>query len=252
MNSRYFEVNEEGCNIRSKIYYDDLKKINRVILCLHGFGGHKDNKATEKLAERVITKYKGIAVITFNWPCHGDDVRKKLELATCEQYLTLMLKHIKDKYGVEKPFCVANSFGAYMTLKYVHKYGNPFTKIILRCPAIDMYDSLMERIIKKDEMEKLKSGKEALVGFDRKVLVNADFLKELKEEDVRKMDFMDFADDILIIHGTSDEIIPFEEVVKFSDDNVIELVAVEGADHRFRDQTKMERVIKTVCEFFAL
>lgn len=249
MNSRYFEVNEEGCNIRAKIYFSDIHNIKKVILCFHGFGGHKDNKSTEKLAERVTSKYKGIAVITFNWPCHGDDVRKRVVLSDCDTYLRLMLKYINEKYGVERPYAHGVSFGGYMVLKYINQYGNPFDKIVLRSPAIDMYESLTERIMKNDDFDKLEAGKDVAVGFDRKVFVNKDFIEEIKKNDVRKMDFLDYADDLLIIHGNADEIIPCEISKQLAEDNVIEFIEVEGADHRFSNPLKMEIVIKSICEF---
>ena len=78
MNNRYFEVNKDGYNIRAKIYYGDLKNVKQVVLFGHGFGGHMDNKAAKKFAERVISKYKGKAVVTFNLPCHGNEDRKSV------------------------------------------------------------------------------------------------------------------------------------------------------------------------------
>lgn len=252
MQIRYFEVNDEGCNIRAKIYFSDIHDIKRVILGLHGFGGNKDNKSTEKLAERVTSKYKGIALITFNWPCHGDDVRKRVVYSDCDMYLRLMLKYIKEKFGVEKPFAYGVSFGGYMILNHIHENGNPFEKVVLRSPAVNMYESLSTRIMKDDECAKLEAGKDVAVGFDRKVFVNREFMETIKEKDVFKMDFIDYADDLLIIHGNADGIIPCEMAKKLADDNVIEFVEVDGADHRFSNPNKMEIVIKRICEFMNL
>lgn len=80
---KYFEINGGGHNIRCKLYCRDEKLIGRIVLFCHGFGGHKDNGAAEKFAMRAISKHKDIAVLTFNWPCHGDDVKKKLRLEDC-------------------------------------------------------------------------------------------------------------------------------------------------------------------------
>ena len=63
---RYFEINENGHNIRCKLYYQDLQNIRRVVVFGHGFGGHKDNGAAAKFAERLLTKHKGCAMVTFN------------------------------------------------------------------------------------------------------------------------------------------------------------------------------------------
>ena len=72
---RYFQINKKGHNIRCKLYYRDLHNVSRVVIFGHGFGGHKDNNAAEKFAERLLSKYKGAAMVTFDWPCHGDDVK---------------------------------------------------------------------------------------------------------------------------------------------------------------------------------
>ena len=77
---RYFEINQKEQNIRCKIYSWDLKNIQRIVIFGHGFGGHRDNTAAEKFAERMLSKYKDCALLTFNWPSHGDDAKNTLHL----------------------------------------------------------------------------------------------------------------------------------------------------------------------------
>ncbi len=185
---RYFEINEHGHNIRCKIYCRDLKSIGRVVVFGHGFGGHKDNSAAEKFAERMISKYKNTAMITFNWPGHGDDVKKNLRLADCKEYLSLVIEHIRQKYTTDEIYAYATSFGGYLVLNYIQERGNPFRKIALRCPAVNMYDVMMQTIASHEEAELLKKGKPVLVGFDRKVPVGPALLAELKEQDIRQLE----------------------------------------------------------------
>lgn len=249
---RYFEINEGGHNIRCKLYYSDLKSIRRVVIFCHGFGGHKDNGAAEKFAERLTSKYKGAAMVTFNWPCHGDDVKKKLTLSDCETYLTLVVEHVKQRYQTEELYCYATSFGGWLTLHYILGKGNPFRKIALRCPALNMYDALTSTIMTEENREQLKKGKDVPVGFDRKVPVSPAFLEEVRENDILQLDFLDYAENLLILHGTADEIIPYDVSYAFADNNLIEFVSVEGADHRFRDPKKMEIAMKAILEFFNL
>ena len=249
---RYFEINESGHNIRCKLYYSDLKAIRRVVIFCHGFGGHKDNGAAEKFAERLTSKYKGAAMVTFNWPCHGDDVKKKLTLSDCFSYLSLVVEYVKQRYQTEQLYCYATSFGGWVTLNYILENGSPFRKIAMRCPALNMYDALTDTIMTQDNREQLMKGKEVPVGFDRKVPVSPAFLAEIREKDILQVDFLDYAEDLLIIHGTTDEIIPYEVSYAFADNNLIEFVPVEGADHRFRDPKKMEVAMKAILEFFHL
>jgi len=96
----------------------------------------------------------------------------------------------------------------------------------------------------------LEKGKEILVGFDRKMKIDRHFLDSLKAFDVRKHEYFDYADDILILHGTKDEWIPIELPRKFAEDNVIEFVPVEGANHPFQNPQHMALAIHKIIEFF--
>jgi hypothetical protein len=248
----YFDINENGCSIRCKLYCTDRNAIKRVIVFCHGFGGHKDNKAAETFAKRAITKRKGTAVVTFDWPCHGSDARKNLLLEDCDTYLTTVIEYLRARYDTDELYAYGTSFGGYLLLKYLAKHGNPFRKVALRCPAINMYGTLMDAVANDDDKSNLTHGKPVLMGFDRKVRVSPQFLESVKATDIRMIPFFDFADDILIVHGTADEIVPIADSDQFANDNVIEFVPIAGADHRFRDPKKMDAAIALIIEFFGL
>ena len=246
---KYFDINEAGYSIRCKLYCSDLHKIKKIVIFGHGFGGHKDNKAAEKFAAKLISKHREFCVITFNWPCHGDDARKNLQLSECDTYLTFVIEYAKRVFETEEIYAYATSFGGFLFLKYIAEHGNPFKKIALRCPAITIYDSMIHRIMSQDDYDKIMKGKPVLVGFDRKIKISKPFLDELEAADIRKHDFTDYADDILILHGTRDEVIPFDVSAEFADDNVIELIALQNGDHRFTDPKIMDLAIHNIIEF---
>ena len=83
MKAQNYTVSRNGYNVSCKLYCEDRKAIRGVVLFGHGFGGHKDNRAAERFAQRALDKLH-LATVTFNWPCHGDDVRKKLRLKDCD------------------------------------------------------------------------------------------------------------------------------------------------------------------------
>ena len=249
---KYFDIKGQDCVVRSKMYCGDLRAAKKAVLFGTGFAGHKDNNAANHFAEKVLSKYKDVIVIVFNWPAHGDDVKKKPVLEDCGYYLELVIKETQERFGIHELYAYATSFGGYLVLKYISEHGNPFRKIALRCPAIDMYDVLTRAIMRNDELDRIMKGKEVTVGFDRKVMVVPEFLEALKANDIRERDFLDEADNILIIHGTADEVVPFESVRSFAEDNVIEFIPVERADHRFRNPAHMNLAAKYVLEFFCL
>jgi len=249
---KYFDINESGYSVRCKLYCSSVNAVKRAVIFGHGFGGHKDNKAAEKFAAKIISKHRDIGVVTFNWPCHGDDARKNLLLSECDTYLTLVIDHVKKWFDTDEISGYATSFGGYLFLKYTAEHGNPFRKIALRCPSVNMYAAITNRLMTADDLEKIQKNKPVLVGFDRKVKISRQFLEDLKKSGISETDYMDYADDILILHGMKDEVIPFDDSAAFADRNVIEFIPVPNADHRFTDPKTMDLAIHEIIEFFAL
>ena len=248
---KYYNINAEGCSIRCKLYAESMKP-ERVILYGHGFCGHKDTKAAEHFAARLLEKNRGSALLCFDWPCHGEDVRKVLRLEDCEKYLRLVAEDVHARFAPERLDGYATSFGGYLFLKAVSEGFSSFTKIALRCPAVCMYRVLSSTIMSEESLRQLERGKSALVGFDRKIAVDRVFLESLLAADLMQRDFLPWADDILILHGRLDEIVPFEDVKRFAEDNVIDFVPVEGADHRFQNPKAMELATKEILRFLDL
>ena len=106
--------------------------------------------------------------------------------------------------------------------------------------------------MKSDEFERIMKGKDALVGFDRKIVVTRSLLDALKVNDIRQRDFLEYSESILILHGTADEVVPFADGQDFADNNLIEFIPVEGADHRFQNPVHMSLANKYTMEFFGL
>ena len=249
---KLFDINTAGQSIRCKLYYDKIREIQKVILYGHGFAGHRNATSAQKFAERILSKYKGIAVLLFDLPCHGDDVKKKLSLQDCMVYLKTVITYAFEEFHPEELYSYATSFGGYLILKYIAENDSPFEKIVLRCPAVNMYDVLTRTIMTREDLETIAKGKKVSVGFDRKVEIDHHFLEELHDSDIWNNSYLDFADDILILHGTKDEVVPISAVERFADDNVIEFIPVENADHRFQNPACMEAATKAALQFFGL
>lgn len=249
---KYFEINAQGHNIRCKLYHQGPGTAKRAVIFCTGFAGHKDNRAAETFADKLLSKHKDVILVVFNWPAHGDDVKKKLTLEDCGVYLDLVVRETKARFGAQQLYAYAASFGGYLVLKYISEQGSPFEKITLRCPAVDMYGVMTRDIMRNDEYERIMKGKDVQAGFDRKVTITRAFLDALKENDIRRRDFLDWAEDLLILHGTADEVVPFADGKAFAEDNLIEFIPVEGADHRFQNPLHMSLATKAVLQFFAL
>lgn len=251
MNEKKFDINEEGVSVRCRIMTENVSRTHdHVIICTHGYGSSKDVANITRFAEKELAKHKDDAVIAYDWPCHGQDAKKKLDLDDCMQYLTLVVKYARETLQAKEICNYSVSFGGYLTLKYIAEIGNPFTKIALRAPGLRMHD-LMLKNVKDADLDKLEKGKEVLIGFDRKMKVDKKLFDQLAESDVRKYEYFDYADSMIVIHGTEDEMVPIQDSEEFCENNVIEFVPVEGADHPFRNPKLMDTAIHTVISFFS-
>ena len=113
-----------------------------------------------------------------------------------------------------------------------------------------MYDILTKKVLSEDDLHLINKGKTVQVGFNRKIKVDKELLEELYKNDVRKLDFVDESEKILITQGTNDELVPYDEVRDFADNNIIEFRTVEGADHLFSNPAKMRKYIDYVEELY--
>lgn len=247
---KYYSINRNGCSIRCKLYSADGHAPESVVIYGHGFSGHKDNAGAQKLAAKLHKRHPRTALLCFDWPCHGEDAGAKLSLDGCLRYLDAVLADTKERFRTDTLYGCAISFGGFLFLQYIRRCGDPFRALALRCPAIPMYQVLTDCVIPEDAQALLRRGKPALVGFDRKVKVTQDFLKELQAADLMERDFRQIADTAVVIHGTKDEIVPFDAVRAFAETNGIPFFPVEKADHRFSDPKKLDEAMEIMLAAF--
>ena len=229
-----FDIIDSNNSIKCKMYCNNPHDFNTIIISCHGFAGSKENNTTKKLAETFLDKYK----------------KQKLRLSDCNDYLNSVINYVKEELKVDNILSQATSFGGYLVLKYINENNNPFNKIAFRCPALNMYDILINKTMTEEEVNKVNKGKPVLVGFRRKIKVDKEILDEIKENDVTKLDFIDESEKILIVQGTEDELVDFDIVKEFADNNIIDFKPVEGADHRFNSPADLRKFIDYVEELY--
>lgn len=80
--------------------------------------------------------------------------------------------------------------------------------------------------------------------------IDRSFLQDLKEFNVMDKEYFEYADDMLILHGTNDDMIPISISQEFAENNVIEFIPIEGANHPFQNPNHMALAIHHIIEFF--
>ena len=245
----FFDVPLDGGRIRCVLYCADPAAVRHAVLFCHGFGGHRENRAAARYAAHELAGRKDFALVTFDWPCHGSDAHETLCLEDCTRYLRRMTEYIAERFAPETLDAYATSFGGYLTLRYISEHGSPFRRIALRAPAVNMHDALTGTILPPDDCQRLLAGEVVEAGFDRKIPVTRAFVESLGQADIRQRDFTLWADRILILHGTCDEIISPAAVTAFAERNGITLIPFEGGDHRFLNPGQMDAAIERISEF---
>lgn len=240
-----FMIHEGQYNIPCLLYSDGGSAFDRIVICCHGFAGHKGNAAMKRFADYVLPRHKNLAVLCFDWPCHGKDTRKKLKLEDCLAYLDLVIRYADTELAAKDLYLYATSFGGYLALLYIAEHGNPFQKLALRCPAVDMYEVLVYRVMTEVDRSLIAQGKSVLIGFDRKITIHPEFLVSLQAADISQLDYTAYSEDILILHGIEDEIVPVGLVEDFAEDNFIDYITMH-ADHRFTDPAEMMDAIRII------
>ena len=224
MKEKYFDIVGSGYSVKCKLYCADANAVKKLIISCHGFGGSKENAAAKRVAERMLPVHKDAALLTFDWPCHGEDVKPRFTLADCDTYLTAVLEYARERFSPESISFNGTSFGGYAVLKYMHE-------------------------LTENDLDKLRRGKDAIVGFEKKFKINRQFLDSLAENDIMRYDFSAFADTMLIMHGTRDETVPIDAVRRFAEQNDLMLIEINGADHMFKDPARMSEYVNNTVDF---
>ena len=231
-------------------FYDELAAVDHIVLYGNDFAKSMDKSEAERLAAHFQLDKKNTAVITFDWPCHGDDCSKSFQLKDCSRYLMRLSEYIHTRFYPKTFSVYAAGFGANQVLRYIRDHNNPFHRIILRSPTLNMYDAMVNHILSRENRKELLKGNDVNVGL-RESMSKAQ-LMDFLSEDIELNSFAEYCDDLCIIHGTEDEIVSAESVRVFAyinqihDDN---LLFVERADHSFTVPAWMDEAFKKAVSF---
>lgn len=214
-----------------------------VIIAMHGFCGDKESSCISALEEKANNV--GIGLVKFDWPGHGESevTGDQLTINNCLSDINSVVKHIKRVSPQAKIIAFATSFGGYLALLYHYYNRGVFDKLILRSPAINMYNTLQSGILKEDDISQIKHNGFIKYGFERDLKITKEFLDDLRNNDVNKLYKNLRLPKVSIIHGTDDDLVLFKESELFSEEHGCKLYPIKGADHRYKKPGELDKVI---------
>lgn len=233
---------KSGYNIECDEYINSTEGI--IIIAMHGFAGDKNSGCIKKLKQEMSELNVGL--ITFDWPSHGESEvnGNYLTVNNCLNDLETVYNYVKERNSKSKIIAFSTSFGGYITLLYNIKKEKKFDGIILRAPAIKMYDVLMNNILDNKMLDSLKNNGYFDFGFERIIRVEKKFIMDLKNNNIFDLYKNNLFNNIDIIHGTKDTIVPITDSINFCKDNNFELYKIEDANHRFDIPGQVEEVVE--------
>ena len=213
--------------------------VTGFIVAAHGFAGDKESSAIALLAKQMTAR--GHAVIAFDFPAHGTSKADGYFCAAnCRLDLENVYKYACGLYPEAKKKAVfATSFGGYITLLSLDTLPAD-VRIVLRAPAVDMRATFEMQV--PDGIEAFRKKGSVVMGYERRLNVPYSFYTELCENDISHTDLQR---EMLIIHGDRDADVLPEYISRFCEANPrARLEIIKGADHRFKGDGELEKVVE--------
>lgn len=246
MNIKYFDLEREY-PIKCKAFLPDDDNIKMFILGVHGFAGDKESSALLELSKAVTQK--GGALFCFDFPAHGESPadESKLTAENCKSDLLTLAEWAESAYPSAERFVFATSFGGYISLLASDSLIG--YKLVLRAPAVTMPEVLLKAVLNVTAGQFKEAGV-IECGFERKIRLPYSFYEGLVcYNPYEKI----YHNPILVIHGDKDDVVPAEDVIKFCDNRKnTSLAVIDNADHRFKKEGEIERVVYETIGFMGL
>ena len=171
-----------------------------------------------------------------------------LTLDNCFNDILTVENYYKEKYPDANVDYFATSFGAYLLLLLISKKKCLYNCIVLRCPAIAM-DKIFVNAILNDSLDEFEKNGYTIVGYERELKVNYSFYKELIDNQIFDI-YQTNKNKILIIHGDQDDTAPITDSIAFMKKYNTKMEIIKGADHRFKKEGELDKVVELARKFY--
>lgn len=218
------------------------------VIAAHGFASSKESPTVKMLMEKLPEH--GIAVMAFDFPAHGESPVNGdyLTVKNCVSDFACIEKHVRELLPEAEIYRFGSSFGAYITMIYMMKHEIRNSRAFLRSAAVNMSEYFLE-LTDEERTDLNEKGYFILEDEVRPVKITAEFINDLSAHNIMK-DFNPGGSQFRMIHGSSDEDIAYEKARAFAEKYRIDLVTVEGGDHRLSIPGAPERVLREALDFF--
>ncbi len=230
--------------------YFHQPNVNKCPVCIifHGFTGQKTGTKFSYVQLSRLLEAKGIATMRMDFLGSGEsdltfkDMTFKDELSCAR----VILEEVLHMPITSEVYILGHSMGGAIASELAKLYPQDIKKMCLWAPAFFMKEAVLHMV---KDAPLYKEGIYDYFGFE----LSTKFVEDIKERDFSK-DMDVYKNELLIIHGTKDETVPYYVSENYSKLLHLGYVLhpIEGGSHNFDKLDDIKEVMSLTMNFFSL
>ena len=242
-----FILSRNGIDVFCRHTEPDFGDIRRVVLGVHGIGGHSEEAIQASISEEMELFYS--ATLRFDFPGHGNSPVEEFTIHGCVDSLMAVVQYAREQYPEVEDLCIfATGFGAYITLITLEDLlAMPGKiKLVVQTPSVMMHETLLA--MKQVTEPTLKAmGYTSFARLARPLTISYQTWQEMQDN----LALTTYDTPILILHGEEDSYIKMEHIQHFRRINdQAKLVIIPGTSHRFLEEGAWDMVLDLTRDWF--
>ncbi len=212
---------------------------NTLVIYLHGFASHQKGEKVLYLRDRFVAM--GIAYLAFDHRGHGNSsgTMKDLTITRNLEDIDTIMK--VEGAGFKQRILIGSSMGGQTAAWYAARHPDLITANLLIAPGFRFLQNRLKELETKG-LKKLKSeGQVTLKNEWVELTIGKEFLDDARHFTMDRL-VKDYQTPTIILHGTEDEAVPFQDSVEFiqkSKARPLDLLLIAGGDHRLTDHKEV-------------
>ena len=206
-----------------------------LVIYVHGFASHQKGEKVLYFRDRFTDV--GAAFLAFDHRGHGDSSGTMKDLTITRNLEDLEAVFSSQALNYKKRILIGSSMGGQTAAWYAAHHPGRVTANLLIAPGFRFLENCI-RDLGPEGLKKLKTeGQVTIKSQWGELTIGKALFEDGKQYPIEKL-LSAYSTPTLIIHGTDDDTVPFEDSVVFirrSKARPLELLLIAGGDHRLTD-----------------
>ncbi|MBI3610803.1 MAG: alpha/beta fold hydrolase [Nitrospirae bacterium] len=229
------------------------RKPDSLAIYLHGFSSH--HRGEKALYFRDRFNEIGAAFLAFDHRGHGNSSGRMEELTVTRNLEDIETVLTSQGAGFKHRILIGSSMGGQTAAWYAARHPDRIAANLLIAPGFGFLERRMSDL-GPNGLEMFRTeGKMTIKNEWIEATIGWALLEDGRQYPVKKL-LSDYRTPTLILHGTEDEAVPFEDSVDFarqSSARPLELLLIAGGDHRLTDHKEnLFLTMQTFCKRLGL